>query len=95
MSLTLHIERVVIDAALTNGEPAGSVHAAIERALAAHFKHANGADDPQPAGATIGQPSMPPPALAHPHQQLGAQIAIAVQRAVNPTATTPQGRKAP
>lgn len=94
MSLTLRIDRLVIDAALMGGERASHARTAIERELAMQLTHANAADRARPPSAATGRPSMTPPARVHPHRRLGAQIATAIRCAVNPVVITQPGRKA-
>lgn len=79
MSIELHIERLVIDAAVLGGEPPASVQAAIERELARQLARPGAVDALRRVGAVAALPPALLPIAARPHQCLGARIASAVQ----------------
>jgi hypothetical protein len=80
MSIDLHIERLVIDAALLRGERPAAVRAAIERALTRQLAHPGSIDALRGIGTVASLPSVALPASRHPGQDLGTRVANAVQQ---------------
>lgn len=79
MSIELHIERLVIDAAVLGGERAADVRAAIERELARRLAQPEAIGALRHIGVVAALPSTSLPTAAHPRDRLGARVASAVQ----------------
>lgn len=79
MSIELNIERLVIDAAVLGGEPAGDVRAAIEQELARVLTRPGAADSLRGLGAVAALSPAALPPVGKPHDHLGPRIATAVQ----------------
>ncbi|CAM5610641.1 hypothetical protein [Rhodanobacter lindaniclasticus] len=85
MSIALHIERLVIDAAALGGERAADVRLAVERELARRLAQPGAVEALRGLGAL---PALPPqllPVAAHRHEPLGPRIATAVQHGLGIT----------
>lgn len=79
MSIALHIERLVIDEALLDGERAAGVRAALERELAARLVAPGAADVLRKLGVRDALPPQPLLHARHPRERLGERIAAAVE----------------
>lgn len=75
MSIELHIERLVVDAAVLGSEPPASVRAVIERALARQLALPGAIDKLRGIGAVD---RLPPVSAGSPREAPGARIAAAV-----------------
>ncbi|MFI4928039.1 MAG: hypothetical protein ACHP7E_10185 [Burkholderiales bacterium] len=82
MSILLHIERLVIDAALLGGEQADDVRAALERELARRLMQPRATDNLRHLGAVAALPPTTLPAAARSREPLGARVASAVQQSL-------------
>ncbi len=80
MSIELHIERLVIDAALLRGERADRMRATIERELAQGLGGAGVVERLRGLGMLDALPTTPLLPATHPAEQLGTRIAAAVQQ---------------
>ena len=80
MSIELHIERLVIDEALLDGERAPAVRAAIEQELGRLLTAPGAFDALRGIGGVASLPPSILPAASHPSERLGPRIATAVQR---------------
>lgn len=80
MSIELHIERLVLDAALLGGEPAAAVRSAIERELARQLAMPGVALALRGIGSVASLPHASLPPASHPNDQLGPRIATAVRQ---------------
>lgn len=78
MSIELHIERLVIDAAVLGGERAGDVRAAIERELAQRLAQPGSIDSLRGIGTIDRLSTALMPAAHHPRESLGQRTAAAV-----------------
>ena len=83
MSIELHIERLVIDAAVLGGERAADVRAAIERELAQRLAQPGAIDALRRIGAAGALPPAVLPMAVHPRDRLGVRVASAVQQSLS------------
>lgn len=83
MSIVLHIERLVLDEALLNGERAGAVRTAIERELAQRLAQPGAIGALRSIGTVETLPSATLPAPAHPRERLGTRIATAMHQGLS------------
>ncbi len=93
MSVTLHIERLVIDAALLGDARASQVRVALERELAQRLRRPGAANALRGLGAIAALPAAELP-IARPGTPLHSRIATAVWRGIAPPAATAGGAPA-
>lgn len=86
MSIVLHIERLVIDAAALGGERAADVRAALERELVARLAAPGAGDALRRLGSIDALPPQRLAAARHPRELLGGRIAGAVGEGLGITA---------
>lgn len=86
MSIELHIERLVIDAAVLGGERADALRVAIEHELGRRLASPGTPCALRDIGARAALPPISMPAAPRRHETLGARIAGAVQGSLMPTA---------
>ena len=79
MSIELHIERLVLDAALLGDERASAVGAAIERELGRLLAAPGALEVLRDIGSVASLPPAVLPVASHPREQLGPRIATAVR----------------
>ncbi|MEO8810300.1 MAG: hypothetical protein ABI386_08650 [Rhodanobacter sp.] len=91
MSIQLHIERLVLDEALLDGERAPAVRAAIEEQLGRLLAAPGALMALQQIGSVDGLPPSLLPAASGPSDRLGPRIAMAVQRGLGVASVPVQG----
>lgn len=84
MKIALHVDRLVLDGALLDGERAGDVQAALERELARQLARFRNVDTLRRIGAVERLPVLALPAADRQHRSLGQRIAAAVGSALGP-----------
>ncbi|KZC17921.1 hypothetical protein RHOFW510R12_03480 [Rhodanobacter sp. FW510-R12] len=91
MSIELHIERLVIDAALLGGERATDVRATLERELGQQLAQAGAIDTLHSLGTVAALPPMTLPAAVRLHEPFGARVASAVRQSLGLNTTMHHG----
>lgn len=91
MSIELHIERLVIDAAVLGGERADDVRAAIERALTQQLAHPEAMATLRHIGVANRLPTTLLPPAQHPRESLGRRIATTLGNTLGVAATMAHG----
>lgn len=94
MSIELHIERLVIDAAVLGSERVGDVRAAIERELGRSLARPGVADALRGIGTVATLPAATLPPASRPRESFGTRIASAVQQRLGLPAATRHGSAA-
>lgn len=94
MSITLRIERLVIDEAALGEERGADVRATIERDLARQLAQPGALAALRGLGAMSMLPPVVLPPSARPHERLGSRIAMAVGQGLG-VASGPPGKGVP
>jgi hypothetical protein len=80
MSIVLHIERLVIDEALLEGQRPGTVRSVLERELTQRLAQPGAVDTLRGVGTVTSLPPMPLASAGRLCEPLGMRIAVALQR---------------
>ncbi|HEY8683617.1 MAG TPA: hypothetical protein VIM06_10640 [Rhodanobacter sp.] len=80
MSIVLHIERLVIDEVVLQGERPAAVRMAIESELTRYLAQPGAIDALRGIGAVASLSPATLPVASHPQQRLGVRVASAVQQ---------------